>query len=106
MIEGTKLVSPSAGSWTKFCDSCHGVAPSEISTMHTTVLQAATTRVKDGFRVAMVNAASAYHCGGGFLTGGRHALEEALCVQTTLYSSLEQMQRIVDHDYDGFCPTY
>ena len=26
-----------------------------------------------------VNAASAYHAGGGFQTGGRHALEEAMC---------------------------
>lgn len=37
-----------------------------------------------------VNAASAYHAGGGFLTGGRHALEEAMCVQSSLYESLEQ----------------
>ena len=29
-----------------------------------------------GFRVSAVNAASAYHVGGGFKTGGRHALED------------------------------
>ena len=32
-----------------------------------------------GKRVVAVNAASAYHAGGGFQTGGRHALEEAMC---------------------------
>ena len=37
-----------------------------------------------------VNAASAYHAGGGFVTGGRHALEEAMCVQSSLYESLEK----------------
>ena len=32
-----------------------------------------------GQKVVAVNAASAYHAGGGFQTGGRHALEEAMC---------------------------
>ena len=41
-------------------------------------------------KVVAVNAASAYHAGGGFLTGGRHALEEAMCVQSSLYESLER----------------
>eukprot|EP00930_Biecheleria_cincta_P028191 TRINITY_DN19662_c0_g1_i2.p1 TRINITY_DN19662_c0_g1~~TRINITY_DN19662_c0_g1_i2.p1 ORF type:complete len:621 (+),score=112.39 TRINITY_DN19662_c0_g1_i2:31-1863(+) len=44
-----------------------------------------------GYRVATVNAASAYHAGGGFTTGGRHALEEAFCSQTTLYPSLKKV---------------
>ena len=35
--------------------------------------------VLHGQRVVAVNAASAYHAGGGFQTGGRHALEEAMC---------------------------
>lgn len=38
--------------------------------------------------VAVVNAASAHSRGGGFLTGGRHALEEALCCASTLFPSL------------------
>ena len=41
-------------------------------------------------KVVAVNAASAYHAGGGFSTGGRHALEEAMCVQSSLYESLER----------------
>jgi len=41
-----------------------------------------------GHRVVTVNAASGYHVGGGFTTGGRHALEEAFCSQSTLYKSL------------------
>jgi len=54
-------------------------------------------------KVAIVNASSAHQLGGGFLTGGRHALEEALCMQTTLYPSLVQAselakkKRLVDH---------
>ena len=32
-----------------------------------------------------------YHCGGGFMSGGRHALEEAICTQSTLYFSLWQV---------------
>ncbi|CAJ1359093.1 unnamed protein product, partial [Effrenium voratum] len=40
--------------------------------------------------VAVVNAASAYHAGGGFSSGGRHAMEEALCSQTSVYLSLQK----------------
>jgi uncharacterized protein (TIGR02452 family) len=39
-------------------------------------------------RTVLVSAASCYQLGGGFTTGGRHALEESLCMQTTLYTSL------------------
>jgi hypothetical protein len=41
-------------------------------------------------KVVAVNAASAYHAGGGFATGGRHALEEAMGVQSSLYEALER----------------
>jgi uncharacterized protein (TIGR02452 family) len=44
-----------------------------------------------GSKVVVVSAASAYHAGGGFTSGGRHALEEALCSQTTLYHSLKRI---------------
>jgi len=47
-------------------------------------------------RVAAVNAASAYNCGGGFLSGGRHALEEAMCIQSSLFTSLEKAKREVE----------
>jgi len=46
---------------------------------------------KSGFKVATTSAASAYHVGGGFTSGGRHALEEAFCSQTTLYASLKSL---------------
>jgi hypothetical protein len=48
----------------------------------------AVDKAQEGHNVAIVNAASAYHAGGGFTTGGRHALEESLCMQTTLGKSL------------------
>lgn len=44
-----------------------------------------------GFKPAVLSAASAYHAGGGFTSGGRHALEEAFCMQSTLYPSLEKI---------------
>lgn len=47
-----------------------------------------------GQRVGIVNAASAYHVGGGFQTGGRHALEEALNMQSTIFQSLALAQQL------------
>lgn len=38
----------------------------------------------DGLATVAVNAASAYHVGGGFETGGRHALEESICSSANL----------------------
>jgi uncharacterized protein (TIGR02452 family) len=61
-----------------------------------TPMEKATTMVREGFNPACVNAASAYHRGGGFTSGGRHALEEAFCSQTTLYASLEKAQELWD----------
>eukprot|EP00930_Biecheleria_cincta_P011443 TRINITY_DN11425_c0_g2_i3.p1 TRINITY_DN11425_c0_g2~~TRINITY_DN11425_c0_g2_i3.p1 ORF type:complete len:521 (+),score=71.42 TRINITY_DN11425_c0_g2_i3:97-1659(+) len=52
------------------------------------LMDVALSRVRAGFDVVIVNAASAYHTGGGFTTGGRHALEESICMQSTLYQSL------------------
>jgi len=41
-----------------------------------------------GKKCVIVNAASGYNCGGGSVWGGRHALEETLCAETTLFLSL------------------
>eukprot|EP00403_Amphidinium_massartii_P021488 CAMPEP_0178389928 /NCGR_PEP_ID=MMETSP0689_2-20121128/10381_1 /TAXON_ID=160604 /ORGANISM="Amphidinium massartii, Strain CS-259" /LENGTH=666 /DNA_ID=CAMNT_0020010417 /DNA_START=64 /DNA_END=2061 /DNA_ORIENTATION=+ len=51
---------------------------------------------KPPLRPATINAASAFHAGGGFTTGGRHALEEAFCSQSTLYLSLEKAMAIFE----------
>lgn len=56
----------------------------------TTVLEVAVERRREGHRVVAVNAASGYQLAGGFLTGGRHALEESMCTQSTLFFSLQQ----------------
>ena len=48
--------------------------------------------------VQVVSAASAYHAGGGMMTGGRHALEEATCMQSTLYRSLEKGIQLAKDD--------
>jgi uncharacterized protein (TIGR02452 family) len=61
-----------------------------------TPMEKAATMVLEGYKPACVNAASAYHRGGGFTSGGRHALEEAFCNQTTLYASLEKAQELWD----------
>ncbi|CAE7025906.1 unnamed protein product [Symbiodinium natans] len=55
-----------------------------------TAFDAALARSARGERVAVVGAASAYHPCGGFRTGGRHALEEAMCVQSSLSISLQR----------------
>jgi len=45
---------------------------------------------KSGARVILMNGASKYSAGGGFMRGGRHAMEEALCTMSTLYLSLQR----------------
>eukprot|EP00931_Biecheleriopsis_adriatica_P066079 TRINITY_DN40497_c0_g1_i1.p1 TRINITY_DN40497_c0_g1~~TRINITY_DN40497_c0_g1_i1.p1 ORF type:complete len:679 (+),score=127.12 TRINITY_DN40497_c0_g1_i1:275-2038(+) len=58
-----------------------------------TVMQVAVHLAKlQKSTVVAVNAASAYHVGGGVLTGGRHALEESWCITSTLLKSLQQAQ--------------
>jgi len=57
----------------------------------TPVMELAAQLTQEGRRVAAVNAASAHHIGGGVLTGGRHALEEAWCMTSTLLKSLQQV---------------
>eukprot|EP00929_Paragymnodinium_shiwhaense_P064219 TRINITY_DN32149_c0_g1_i6.p1 TRINITY_DN32149_c0_g1~~TRINITY_DN32149_c0_g1_i6.p1 ORF type:complete len:409 (-),score=111.24 TRINITY_DN32149_c0_g1_i6:219-1445(-) len=66
----------------------------------TTVLDAAVALSGAGAAVAAFSAASRYHVGGGFSTGGRHALEEAICMQTTLYRCLKKAQQEAKK-YDG-----
>merc|ERR1719456_162302 len=61
---------------------------------HEVVVDVAERLAKEGKKVALVQAASAYHAGGGFTTGGRHALEEAFCSQSTLYPSLEKAEQL------------
>ena len=71
-----------------------------------TVVQGAERALQDGFtKVAVVNAASAYQCGGGFTTGGRHALEEALCTSSTLRVSLQEILASVENpESEGYIP--
>eukprot|EP00927_Polykrikos_kofoidii_P027772 TRINITY_DN24329_c0_g1_i1.p1 TRINITY_DN24329_c0_g1~~TRINITY_DN24329_c0_g1_i1.p1 ORF type:complete len:447 (-),score=65.94 TRINITY_DN24329_c0_g1_i1:275-1615(-) len=99
MIEGTRLVSPTLGDW----PASYAGAPlatwtrsTELVVEEVVVLEAATKLASSGKHVVAVNAAAAYHSGGGFLTGGRHALEEAMCIQSTLYTSLERAERLAE----------
>jgi len=59
-----------------------------------TVMEVAAFMVAKGAKVVAVNAASAYQVGGGSTTGGRHALEEAWCISSTLYQSLASVEPI------------
>lgn len=59
-----------------------------------TVMEVAAFMVAQGAKVVAVNAASAYQVGGGSTTGGRHALEEAWCISSTLYQSLASVEPI------------
>eukprot|EP00931_Biecheleriopsis_adriatica_P117467 TRINITY_DN92987_c0_g1_i1.p1 TRINITY_DN92987_c0_g1~~TRINITY_DN92987_c0_g1_i1.p1 ORF type:complete len:517 (+),score=99.65 TRINITY_DN92987_c0_g1_i1:52-1602(+) len=88
MVEGTAIISVSQGN----LDT--GSSDVELRHVRGMVLEVAVQCARDGKEVLAVSAASAYHAGGGFITGGRHALEEAICMQTTLYASLEQAKRL------------
>eukprot|EP00401_Gymnodinium_catenatum_P079270 CAMPEP_0117605946 /NCGR_PEP_ID=MMETSP0784-20121206/79456_1 /TAXON_ID=39447 /ORGANISM="" /LENGTH=325 /DNA_ID=CAMNT_0005409007 /DNA_START=122 /DNA_END=1097 /DNA_ORIENTATION=+ len=77
----------------------------EIRYARRVVLEAALDRARDGCAVLAVNAASAYHSGGGFLTGGRHALEEAMCMQSSLYLSLQKAERLAHSEADDVLGT-
>lgn len=86
MLDNTRTLSVSTG-----------LPPLEKSLGYQTVflhgghpIRLAAELAQEGFYPAVVNAASAYHAGGGFTTGGRHALEEAFCSQSTLYASLQR----------------
>lgn len=46
--------------------------------------------VHHGQKVAILHQASALQIGGAFITGGCHGLEEELCMQSTLFFSLQQ----------------
>lgn len=54
------------------------------------MMDIAVEYARAGHRVAVVNPANAHNPGGGFKSGGKHALEEAICMQSSLYPSLEK----------------
>jgi len=93
MLENTRAVTPSLGLNPPGRSIRTSRKSTKVSGHDGLLLPTAFSlggRHKD--RIAVVSAASAYHCGGGFTTGGRHALEEACCIQSTLFESLEQIQ--------------
>jgi len=88
MMAGTRRMAPSL----KNCVVNKGepkFPSTKVTCAHGVMLQAAVdySQRYPGC-VGVVSPASGYVCGGGFMTGGRHALEEALCVQTSVYESL------------------
>lgn len=88
----TTVVSPSCGVWPNLSPRAAD-ASTEVRRAEGTVLSVALQLVKESREVAAVSAASAYQVGGGFAGGGRHALEEAVCVQSTLYRCLRHAWR-------------
>lgn len=106
LLDGTCLVSPSL-TWP---EGRVGViegraeAKTKINVEQSVVFEVARRETLAGKRVAAVNAASAYHTGGGFSTGGRHALEEAMCIQSTLYASLKKATRFAEEAGVEVCP--
>eukprot|EP00928_Gymnodinium_smaydae_P032019 TRINITY_DN2330_c0_g1_i1.p1 TRINITY_DN2330_c0_g1~~TRINITY_DN2330_c0_g1_i1.p1 ORF type:complete len:665 (+),score=158.25 TRINITY_DN2330_c0_g1_i1:47-1996(+) len=87
-LRGTSVVAPSRGTL-KLPRSSAPFRQTKILRKKGVALDAALSVLKKhNGKVGVVSAASAFHCGGGFSSGGRHALEEAICVQTTLYPSI------------------
>lgn len=74
MLDNTKIFTapprPAPGSG--ICSKFQGHRPGQL-------LEVAFPLASDGLATVAINAASAYHVGGGFETGGRHALEESIC---------------------------
>eukprot|EP00930_Biecheleria_cincta_P074836 TRINITY_DN6204_c1_g1_i1.p1 TRINITY_DN6204_c1_g1~~TRINITY_DN6204_c1_g1_i1.p1 ORF type:complete len:1100 (-),score=172.77 TRINITY_DN6204_c1_g1_i1:533-3811(-) len=68
----------------------------------TTVMEVASSLTDAGYRVVAINAASAYQVGGGVSTGGRHALEEAWCISSTLYQSLACVEPVTHGSMTGY----
>eukprot|EP00438_Fugacium_kawagutii_P017302 Skav213699 [mRNA] locus=scaffold491:715924:719131:- [translate_table: standard] len=100
MLEGTRLFSPSLpAAWPNVAIAA---GATQLLVERGTVLDVAVGCAMKGApwakseKVVAVNAASAYHAGGGFMTGGRHALEEAMCVQSSLYESLEKGMHLAE----------
>eukprot|EP00929_Paragymnodinium_shiwhaense_P005105 TRINITY_DN10661_c0_g1_i1.p1 TRINITY_DN10661_c0_g1~~TRINITY_DN10661_c0_g1_i1.p1 ORF type:complete len:668 (-),score=203.69 TRINITY_DN10661_c0_g1_i1:134-2137(-) len=95
MVKNTKVLRVSEG--------LPALPPGENLELHLDIASHAVDQAVHltlaGYKVATVNAASAYHAGGGFTSGGRHALEEAFCSQTTLYPSLEKASKEVGHPH-------
>jgi len=71
--------------------SCSG-KPAQVFLSSDTV-PATAIRLGDKKTIGVFCASSGYHVGGGFLTGGRHALEESLCVQTTMWAALNDASK-------------
>lgn len=89
---GTQVLRPGV-CWPSLPSRCKRTTQIKKVESPTTVASCAIALVAEGRRVAIVSAASAFHAGGGFSTGGRHALEEALCTQSTLYPCLRSVWR-------------
>lgn len=93
MMEGTKMIAPSLGNC-KVPPAASSSAKTKVTLSESLAMDAAV-ELSNSFTysssnsVAVISAASSYHCGGAFISGGRHALEEAMCVQSTLFKSIK-----------------
>lgn len=91
MISGTKLLLPSTQTPT-----WPGKRMTKLWHSSDSVMDTAAKKALQGLRVVAVNGGSAYQVGSAFLTGGPHALEEALCTQSSLFLSLQHAQRLAN----------
>eukprot|EP00927_Polykrikos_kofoidii_P086513 TRINITY_DN9718_c0_g1_i2.p1 TRINITY_DN9718_c0_g1~~TRINITY_DN9718_c0_g1_i2.p1 ORF type:complete len:532 (-),score=69.29 TRINITY_DN9718_c0_g1_i2:26-1432(-) len=90
MLSGTRIISPTVGDWSGEPHSFPCLGGTQVRVVNGSLLDVAKQQVDAGCCVAVVNPASGYDIGGGFTSGGRHALEESMCVQSTLYGSLKR----------------
>lgn len=87
MIEGTEVKTyyelDEAGPYNGWCLTKQSLWHSRNLVFDTAL------EISSHYTVACVNAACAHRTGGHFQEGGQHALEEAMCTQSTLFRSLE-----------------
>lgn len=91
IFPGITAIDPPAGNMPHAEHALSVVCGKRNSVLDEVVYLARRRDVNIGNIVA-VNAASAYSVGGGVESGGRHALEESMCMQSTLFPSLKQAE--------------
>jgi len=106
MLEGTCLLSARPGEKHMAADLVGAFTRISKTGKGVLTLDAADMLRGSHRNISIVNAASTYHVGGGFNIGGRHALEEALCTQTTLHQSLAGIRREMVGDESGSTATH
>lgn len=85
MLSGTRVIRASSG-----IAPTEGITKFSVNEVNCFATEVGIQEASTGKKVVLFNGASKYRAGGGFICGGRHAMEESLCCQSSLYLSLQR----------------